>query len=110
MKTRSSTAINSEIKDRTAVQPVGFQARPDLANARGSAFGAQVRDPLSGLDQILVPVQSSQSGVGSNSQSNQLLDVNVPPPSGGVLRAGVLRTSSRSTVTASPAAANQTSV
>ena len=102
MKSRASTAITSEIKDRTGALPVNFAVdRPDLANARGSAFGASVKDTLLGLDQTVVPVSSSQSGVGSNAASNQLLDVDVPPD-GSTLRADVLRTSARSTVTAAP--------
>jgi hypothetical protein len=105
MKSRASTSITSEIKDRTAALPVNFAVdRPDLANARGSAFGARVTDTLLGLNQTVVPVSSSQSGVGSNAASNQLLDVDVPSD-GSALRADVLRTSARSTVTAAPAEA-----
>ncbi len=110
MKTRASTSINAELKDRTALQPVNFQDRPDLANAHGSAFGARVTDTLLGLDQTLGSVSSSQAGVGSNSQSGQVLDVNIPEPTGEVLRADVVRTSSTSTVTNSPAEAKDTGV
>jgi hypothetical protein len=110
MKTRASTSITSELKDRTAAQRVTFVVdRPDLANARGGAFGASVKDSLLGLDQTLVPASSSQSGVGSSTDANQLLDVDVPVTSGEILQADVLRTSARSTITAAPAEATQTS-
>jgi hypothetical protein len=110
MKTRASTAITSELKDRTAAQRVNFAVdRPDLANARGGAFGASVKDSLLGLDQTLVPASSGQSGVGSNGDANQLLDVDVPVGSGEILQADVVRTSARSTITAAPAEATQVS-
>lgn len=80
--------------------------RPDLANARGSAFGASVDDTVLGLDQTLVRTSSSQSGVGSNADSDQLLDVDLPE-SGEVLAADIVRSSSRSTITAAPAEAVQ---
>lgn len=105
MKTRASTAITSELKDRTAAQRVNFAVdRPDLANARGGAFGASVEDTLLGLDQTLVPVSSSRSGLGSSGDDEQLLDVDVPV-SGEILRADVVRASARSTITSAPAEA-----
>jgi hypothetical protein len=110
MKTRASTSIQAELKDRTALQPVSFGDHPEAASARGSAFGARVTDTVLGLNQTLGPVSSSQAGVGSNSQSGQLLDVKVPEPGGGVLKANILRTSSTSTVTNSPAEAKSTGV
>ena len=110
MKTRSSTSITSELKDRTAVQRIKFSDRPDLANAHDSAFGAQIKDAMLGINQTLVPVSSSQAGVGSTSKSNQMLSVNVPQPNGEDLRAEVIRTSSTSTVAESPAQAKHTSV
>lgn len=110
MKTRASTAINSEIKDRTAVQPILTFPIPDPAGAKASdsAFGAQVKETLLGIDQTLVPVRSSQAGVGTNSQSDQVLNVRVPA-TGETLKADVLRTSSTSSVTASPAQADHLS-
>lgn len=109
MKTRSSTSITSELKDRTAVQPVNFAVdRPDLANARGGAYGAKVTETVLGLDQTLVPASSNQSGVGSTTNRNQLLDV-IVPASGEILRAEVVRTSATSTITEGPAEATQTS-
>lgn len=110
MKTRASTAISAELKDRTAVQRVDFAVdRPDLANARGDAFGAGVRDTVLGLDQTLVRTSSSQHGVGSNAQNDQLLDVDVPD-SGEIVAADIVRSSSRSTITAAPAEAVQSSM
>ncbi|HEV8682936.1 MAG TPA: choice-of-anchor P family protein [Actinomycetota bacterium] len=110
MKTRSSTSITSALQDRTAPQAVNFAVdQPDLANASGGAFGARVRETVLGLNETLIPAASSQSGVGSNSSSNQLLDVDVPPPSGEILRADVVRTSARSTITESPGEATQVS-
>jgi hypothetical protein len=109
MKTRASTSITSELKDRTAAQQVNFAVdRPDLANARGAAYGARVNDPLLAIDQTLAPSSSSQSGVGSKRSDNELLNASVPS-NGSVLRADVVRSSARSTVTASPAEAVHTS-
>lgn len=110
MSTRSSTAIDSALQDRTAAQPVNFAVdQPDRAHASGDAFGASVKDNLLGLDVKLAPSSSSQSGVGSNSNSNEVLNVSVPPSGGGTLRADLVRSSSTSTVTASPAEAVQSS-
>lgn len=106
MKTRASTSISSELKDRTAPVKVVFADRPDLALAEKSAFGAFVSDNLLGINQTLVPVSSRQQGVGRNEQSDQLLDAAVP----NVLQAGVLRASSTSEVTNAPAQAKHTSV
>lgn len=53
MKTRASTSITSELKDRTAPQPIGFKDRPDLANAHDSAFGARVQDTMLGINTAL---------------------------------------------------------
>src|SRR5205823_10281291 len=79
MKTRSSTSINAALQDRTAALPVNFAVdRPDLANARGGALGARVIDPLLGLDQTLISVTSSQSGVGSKGSADELLAPKVP--------------------------------
>jgi hypothetical protein len=110
VKSRASTAINSELKDRTAVQRLDFALpEPQRANAAGSALTARVQDTLLGLNQSLVSVSTSQSGVGAQTRSDQLLNVALPAPGGEVLRADVLRSSSGSVVTASPAEASQTS-
>ncbi len=109
MKTRASTSITAELKDRTAALPVNFAIdRPDLANASGGALGAHVRSTLLGIDQTLVPVSSRQSGVGSRSAQDELLNM-VVPSDGSLLRADVVRGSARSTVTATPAEAVHTS-
>src|SRR5439155_9310618 len=71
--------------------------------------GARVQDSVLGLNQSLVPVATSQSGIGSQTRSDQLLSVNVPAPGGEDLRANALRATSASVVTASPAEADQTS-
>jgi hypothetical protein len=107
MKTRASTAITSELKDRTAPLKVVFADRPDLALAEKSAFGASVSDTLLGINQTFVPVASHQQGVGRDEQSNQLLDVNVATVP---LQAAVLRASSTSEITNGPALAKHTSV
>jgi uncharacterized repeat protein (TIGR01451 family) len=86
------------------------EARPELANAHDSAFGAGIVVPALLLDQKLAFVESSQSGVGSDSDNDQLASVEVPLDSGAILTADVMRTSSTSTVTASPAEAVHTSV
>jgi hypothetical protein len=108
MKTRASTSLSAELKDRTRAKPVNFTVfNPAGANASGNAFGANIRDTLLGLNQTLPAatpanctqgVCSSQSGPGSTSNSNQVLSVAVPPPSGSVLSANVLNASSTSTV------------
>jgi hypothetical protein len=109
MKTRASTSITAELKDRTAALPVNFAIdRPDLANASGGALGAHVRSTLLGIDQTLVPVSTRQSGVGSRSAQDELLNV-VVPSDGSLLRADVVRGSAKSTVTATPAEAVHTS-
>ncbi len=114
MKTRASTAITAELKDRTRALPVNFSIpHPENANARGDAFAARVIDPALGLN-LTLPDPSpstSQHGVGSTSASNRVLDAAVPPrPPGSVLDADVLSAQSTSTVTAAPALAKQTSV
>ncbi len=106
MKTRASSAINSELKDRTAPLKIVFADRPDLALAEKSAFGAFISDPLLGINQTVVPVSSRQQGVGRNEQSEQLLSVPVP----GYLQADVLRASSTSEISIGPAQAKHTSV
>lgn len=108
MKTRASTSLSAELKDRTRVRPLNFTIfNPAGANASGNAFGASVQDTLLGINQTLpgaTPatctqgVCSSQSGIGSTSNNNQVLSVAVPPPSGSVLNASVLSASSTSTV------------
>jgi hypothetical protein len=116
MKTRASTAIDSALKDRTRPQSVSVVVpTPDLAKAKtsGSAFAAHVADSLAGI-QLTLPnnvnpaggVASSQTGKGSNSQNDAVLNVAVP---GGALAAQVLSASSTSNVTATPAAAANTS-
>src|SRR5207245_3490098 len=97
MKTRASTSLSAELKDRTRARPVNFTVfNPAGANASGNAFGAHIQDTLLGINQTLpaatpptctVGVCSSQSGIGSTSNSNQVLNVAVPPPSGSVLKA-----------------------
>jgi uncharacterized repeat protein (TIGR01451 family) len=84
------------------------EADPAGANSHDSAYGAKVQ-ALGLVDQTLVPVQSSQSGVGSSSDSGQLLDVDVPAD-GSLLQADVMRTSSTSTVTESPPRSSHTSI
>ena len=45
VKSRASTAINSELKDRTGVQRLDFALpEPQRANAQGSALGARVQN------------------------------------------------------------------
>lgn len=86
-------------------------SRPDLANASGSAFGAHVRETLLNvIDQTLVPVESSQSGVGTDSDADVVQSVAVPQSTGTRLRADVLRTASTSTVSDEPAQAHHLSV
>src|SRR6266478_2928459 len=108
MKTRASTSLSAELKDRTRVKPVNFTVfNPAGANASGNAFAAQIQDRLLGINQALPAatpptctqgVCSSQSGIGSTGNSNQVLNVAVPPPGGAVLKASVLSASSTSTV------------
>src|SRR5229473_6872654 len=120
MKTRASTSLSAELKDRTRVKPVNFTVfNPTGANASGNALGARVQDKLLGINQALPAatpatctqgVCSSQSGIGSTSNSNQVLNVAVPPPGGAVLKANVLSASSTSTVDPTTNSATDTGV
>src|SRR5712692_6735712 len=120
MKTRASTSLSAELKDRTRAKPVNFTVfNPAGANASGNAFGAHIQDTLLGINQTLPAatpatctqgVCSSQSGVGSTSNSNQVLNVAVPPPGGSVLSANVLSASSTSTVDPTTNTATDTGV
>jgi hypothetical protein len=108
MATRSSTSISSALQDRTAALPVNFSVdRPDLAHARGGSFGASVNDSLPAINQTLAPSSTSQSGVGSQSAANALLNP-VVPSDGSILRADVVRSSARSTITSAPPEATHT--
>src|SRR5438445_272975 len=101
MKTRASTSLSAELKDRTRIKPVNFTIfNPAGANASGNAAAAQIQDKLLGINKTLPAatpatctqgVCSSQSGTGSTSNSNQVLNLAVPPPGGAVLKANVIR-------------------
>src|SRR5438093_4599911 len=108
MKTRSSTAINSELKDRTAPQNVSFRDQPELANAQKSAFGVFVS--ALGTASTQVNASTSQHGVGSARQEDSLLNLKDPVTGGGIVRADVVIASSESTITDSPAEATHTSI
>src|SRR5207245_4361277 len=120
MKTRASTSLSAEVKDHTRVQPLNFTVfNPAGANASGNAFAARIQDTLLGINQTLPAATpatctqgdcSSQSGIGSTSNSNQVLNVALPPPSGSVLQANVLRASSTSTVDPTTNTATDTGV
>src|SRR5207247_10291022 len=94
MKTRASTSLSAELKDRTTAKPVNFTIfNPAGAQANGNAFGVSIQDALLGISEILPAatpatctqgVCSAQSGVGSASNSNQVLDAAVPPPGGSI--------------------------
>jgi len=120
MKTRASTSLSAELKDRTRIKPVNFTVfNPAGANASGNAAAAQIQDRLLGINQALPAatpatctqgVCSSQSGIGSTSNSNQVLNAAVPPPGGGVVKANVLSASSTSTVDSTTNTATDTGV
>src|SRR6266403_3607253 len=120
MKTRASTSLSAELKDRTRVRPVNFTVfNPAGANASGNASAAQIQDRLLGINQALPAatpptcpqgVCSSQSGIGSTGNSNQVLNVAVPPPGGNILKANVLSASSTSTVDSTTNTATDTGV
>ena len=118
MKTRASTSLSAELKDRTRAMPVNFTVfNPAGANANGNAFAARLQDTLLGLDTTLPAatppgctqgVCSSQSGPGSNSNADQVLAV--PPPSQPLLSANLLTASSASTVDPAGNAATDTGI
>src|SRR5437899_3288903 len=120
MKTRASTSLSAELKDRTRIKPVNFTIfNPAGANASGNALAASIKDTLLGINQTLpastpanctAGVCSSQSGIGSTSNSNQVLNVAIPPPGGTVLKANVLSASSTSTVDPTTNTATDTGV
>jgi len=120
MKTRASTSLSAELKDRTRVKPVNFTIfNPASANASGNALAAGVQDTLLGINQALPAatpatctqgVCSSQSGIGSKGNSNQVLSVAIPPLGGSVLKANVLSASSTSKVDSTTNTATDTGV
>ena len=120
MKTRASTSLSAELKDRTRVKPLSFTIfNPAGANARGNALAASITDTRLAINQTLPAstpancpggVCSSQSGIGSTSNNNQVLSVAIPPPAGTVLKANVLSASSRSTVDSTTNTATDTGV
>jgi hypothetical protein len=120
MKTRASTSLSAELKDRTRAKPVNFTIfNPAGAHANGNAFGASIQDALLSINEILPAatpdtctkgVCSAQSGAGSASNSNQVLDAAVPPPGGSIVAARVLSASSTSTVDPATNAATDTGV
>src|SRR6266705_4416927 len=120
MKTRASTSLSAELKDRTRVRPVNFTVfNPAGANAGGNALAAGVQDTFLGINQTLPAatpptctqgVCSSQSGIGSTGNSNQVLSVAIPPSGGSVLKANLLSASSTSTVDSTTNKATDTGV
>ena len=94
---------------------------PAAATATGNATGADVASSLLGIDLTLptgndgptdhTSVNSSQAGIGSNAEANQVLGVDIPPPApGSVLHADVLRATSGANITAVPSRAVDQSV
>ncbi|MEX2557216.1 MAG: choice-of-anchor P family protein [Actinomycetota bacterium] len=83
-------------------------AHPELAHASGNAYAANVGVDILGIDETLIPVDSVQSGVGADSDADSLLSVSLLPPTGNVLRAGLLQTTSSSVVSEEPARASDT--
>src|SRR6266446_3767662 len=85
MKTRASTSLSAELKDRTKVKPANFTIfNPAGANASGNALAASIQETLLGINLALPAatpatctqgVCSSQSGIGSTINSNQVLNV-----------------------------------
>jgi hypothetical protein len=110
MKTRASTSINAELKDRTTPQRLFFGDRPDLANASDSAFGVLVSGL--GISQKLVDASTSQQGVGSSRDEDRLATVTVPNPVGpnSLVHSDLVVASSESTITEAPAQARHTSI
>ncbi len=79
-------------------------ARPDLANASGSAYGSSIKVSVPAVDSTLSPIASGVSGAGVDSDSYQILKVSEPE-----LSADVLRTTSTSVVSAEGENATNTS-
>jgi uncharacterized repeat protein (TIGR01451 family) len=71
---------------------------PAGAHASGSALGAKVVVGLLNINQTVVPVDSSQSGLGADSDADSVLSLAVPPPAGKVAKIGLLQTQSTSSV------------
>src|SRR5438445_2159652 len=115
-----SQSAGAQISSNTLCIGNAPAPNPDGAHASGNATGANVQSSLLSLDLTLptgndgsgdhTSVDSSQSGLGSNSESNQVLAVDVPPPPpGSVLHADVLRAVTTSTGTQTPSQATATS-
>src|SRR5207249_11843882 len=98
--------MTEDPEDRTEEMPVHFTVlNPAGANTSCNAFAARFQDALLAHDTTLPAatpatctqgVCSSQSGPGTNGNTNQVLGV--PPPSQPLLSANVLSASSTSTV------------
>ena len=87
-------------------------AHPEGAHANGSAYAALANAPLLGINNLRFPsrtIDSSQSGVGADSDADSVAIVAVPPPGGAILRANLLSAQSDSEVTAQPAQSVQRS-
>jgi uncharacterized repeat protein (TIGR01451 family) len=87
---------------------------PAGAHASGSALGAHAEVTLLGINTDLATTSSTKSGVGLDAHQNQLdlgpLNPILIPSDGSVLDAGIMRVASTSSVTSTPARANNTSV
>jgi len=106
--TATATATNQAGEIRSTPDPLCIDTtpgpRPDLANASGSALGAHIEVPPL-LNEDISQAASSQSGVGSDGASDELLSLAALGIPEDVLAASVLSTTSTSTVTADPAQA-----
>ena len=102
---------DTPVSSNTVIVNVNPVANPAGAHANGDALGAQVLS--SGILNIntapISTASSSQSGLGGpQTDSDEILSIQIPS-GGAVLDASVLRTTSASVVTASPAEARQSS-
>lgn len=120
VRSRSSSAFNSELKDFIAPIKVSIFRSPDPtgANARGSATGAKVDDPtvLGSSNPVVLPnppgtdpsVSTSQTGPGSKEAGASQLSAKVPAPpdpnAGSDLSADAIRVTSTSSVGAATGA------
>src|SRR6266566_6487786 len=115
----SQQCVQSDGRRQSENRPIFWDRYRIRLRTGGNALAAGVQDTLLGINQTLPAatpptctqgVCSSQSGIGSTGNSNQVLSVAIPPSGGSVLKANLLSASSTSTVDSTTNKATDTGV